>query len=272
MLSNEFALSLYKTVTSHVESANSALPLSDLPTAYQKNTGKTFPVPISIILANAMDHIIRLSVPATGVTVIEPVPLRDASVSSIVALHAERLQQLVNLQRGSQSANDAALNKHKEHATQILLRGLHRMLEINGTIVSNDLETLINTSFFDLWRIPLAVEHAGFKSALDLAKAFPHLFLITNDSISPKLSPDFTVGSTAFKKGNNFQAPPSRTPPIISEDMAKQIDSVRAAMALLKVEMMESSRDSEKMSRLHARLSIKQKQLEDLLSTVHNST
>ena len=146
----------------------------------------------------------------------------------------------------------------------LLIRALHRTLRlrpIDKRLPVEEMEKTLSQSFLEIWEIPLVIDNLGFRNLAHLLSSFPGVFKVKKDKlirVEADPHPFFP---------ENEAAPKIAAMKTMSLETAKALDQIRGSMALIKVELMECGRDAEKMTKLHSRLSIKQKQLEELLAS-----
>ena len=279
LLPPEVSVNLFFAVSEHLRVTHQThLPLNELPAIYEKIIGKPLPVSLAFVNNGVFDHVIRLSVPATGHVVISPYPLEDPNPAAIVKLHEAKLAQLIEIQNMVSSSRDsqqAARIAQKEKDTQILLRGVHEVLISSGgaCIACNEQElgVLIHQLFMNKWKVPLSVQKIGFDSVVEFLREFPLVVTVSISSgsltVTAEEHPDFTVGGTVFNPNRTSTLMSRPKPHQVDVQVAQQIDSVRASIAGLKIDLLESAKDHERVGRLHARLAAKQQQLVDLLTS-----
>jgi hypothetical protein len=163
-----------------------------------------------------------------------------------------------------------------------------------GTVA--EVDDILGKHFMQIWKIPCAINklHGGASEGkvnggssfpiFDFCKRFQNVFEIrgapdaslnilppvgTKIFVIARSEPDFTVGSTEFHSWmvEESLAPEIQKAPPVSLHLAKLLDDVRASIAVLKAEAMEAPKDSERYTRLHARISQRDRQLQDLVST-----
>jgi len=271
ILSEEFAVNLYHVLDNYlIQTRIPNVSLDELPNIYEQATRRAFPVPYQMLRNGVMDHILKLSVPATGFTVVESIRLADSSPAAICALHRAKLEQLRRVRQPP--PRQAAQAVAGDRDIQLVLRGLHRALRLRPLemgLPPVQLEEALCLIFFDAWNIPLLFRNLGFESAIALVSAFPGVFTFHPDPPRlPRLEslrdPEFTVGTLRYTPA--AAATPAPVQAKMSVEHAKLVDPLRSAVSLIKVELLECANDPEKKQRLSVRLVAKQKQLDDLLA------
>ena len=275
ILTEDFAVTLYQVLDRYLTVNRVAnIPLEKLPEIFESYTQRPFPVPWQLLRNGAMDHLITLSVPATGLTVVDAVRLLDPSPAGICMLHRLKLEQL-RKGRSTIQVRSPAGNVEMQRQVQLLLRGLHRALQLRplpAGLPPQELEDCMCIAFFDVWKIPFLYTNIGYESALSFVSAFPAVFaLVTDAQRIPRLvaldEPNFTVGSLKYSVATKSIQPESShvVGPTLSVEQAKQIDSLRSTIALIKCELQESGHDLDKTQRLQSRLVQREIQLRDYL-------
>jgi hypothetical protein len=276
IVSDDFIVNCYKAIEQYLLSTRSAnLPLDMLPMIYENICKQQFPIPLSIIARGLLDHLFILTTPATGVVFVEVARLPNTSREGILAAHRDRISRL----RDAMAPKPAEIaNDRVAKTVQLILRGLHRALELNplpGNIKSaNELDSFLCNIFFKCWHIPLLLDGTGLASALGVVETFPRVFNYEKVSgkLSPLPNPDFTVGRVSFvpkSLQDSQKSSPTPTPTrMLTVEHAQMVDTLKSAMALLKVELLECGRDRDKYNMLSGKLSVKQKQLDELMNSL----
>jgi hypothetical protein len=280
-LTTDFAVDFYKNLERYLLATRSTtVPLELLPHIYESSTRKPFPFPISVLpTTNFLDHLIKIESPAAGVYFVQLVKIADVSPKGIEDIHQAKLNSLIEaVTQPLVHIPDPEIAKN----IQLLMRGVHKLLELSPIQHKNpiEIEAEIHAKYFDLWKVPLIFEpdRWGFESLLDLMKNFPGIFQFAENVPLPVKNPNFQVGDVKYTTQStadgssvkNSASSESTTPKgvIYTPEQTKMIDQARSAIALIKVEMMECSKDPEKSGKLYSRLAIKQKQLEDLQRSI----
>ena len=275
ILTEDFAVTLYQVLDRYLTVNRVAnIPLEKLPEIFESYTQRPFPVPWQLLRNGAMDHLVTLSVPATGLTVVDAVRLLDPSPAGICALHRLKLDQLRKGRQLQQLRVPAGIVE-RQRQVQLLLRGLHRALQLRPLppgLNPQELEDCICIAFFEAWSIPFLHNNIGYDSAISFVQAFPAVFAFVPDAQRlPRLvavqEPNFTVGSLAYVPGTkSSQIEPAHIAgPVLSADEAKQIDSLRSTIALIKCELQECGSDMDRTQRLQSRLAQREIQLREYL-------
>lgn len=275
IVSDDFVVNCYRAIEQYLSTTgNPNLLLDMLPTVYKAIHNEDFPIPLSIIARGFLDHLFVVTIPATGVMFVENAKLGDTTRAGILNTHRKRLESC----RGSTLARPADMSDDKvAKSVQLILRGLHRALELNPipqTLKQADLESYLRNVFFKVWNIPLLLDDTGFTSITSLVEAFPQVFSVDWSSRRPAPinTPDFTVGKLVYVPQQTEHKPsPVTNGRALTAEQAQMVDNIKSSMALIKVELMECGRDREKYNMLSGRLSIKQKQLEELRNSFSNT-
>ncbi len=271
IVSDDFVIKCYKAIEQYLfTTRNPNLLLEMLPNVYKAIYNEEFPIPLSVIARGFLAHLFVVTIPATGVMFVENAKLDDSSRAGILNAHKERLHRLKSATR----PKSADMSDDKVAKTvQLILRGLHRALELHPipqALKQSNLEAYVRNVFFKVWNMPILLEGTGFASTASLVEAFPQVFAVdwSTGRISPVDQPDFTVGRVTFVlqqvEPKLVSVTNVRT---MTAEQAQMVDSIKSAMALIKVELMECGRDREKYNILSGRLSLKQKQLEELMNS-----
>jgi hypothetical protein len=271
IIPEQLAVSLYHALWGYIRHEKLPhIPLDRVSEIFEAATGAKFPIPYQLLRNGVMDHILSLSMPATGFIVVEPLLLSDSSDAAICALHRAKLDQLRQL-RSVAPAQASVVGRpgSSEKEIQLLLRGLHRALQLRPFafgLPPPELEASLSGLFFDTWQIPLLYNKIGFPSAIASVSAFPAVFQFIPDPprmprIEAVRNPDFTVGSLNFAPSSQ---PVTEKKRFWSLEVAKQIDQSRAQIVGLRAERVESLNDPERWQRLEAKIKAEEKRKSEL--------
>ena len=280
IVTDDFVVNCYKAIEQYLLGTRSPnLPLDMLPMIYENTVKQKFPVPLSIIARGFLEHLFVVTAPATGVLFVEVVRLQNTSRQGILAAHKDRFLRL----RDAMAPKPAEIADEKvAKSVQLILRGLHRAIELNpipAALKSADLDSYFYNIFFKVWNVPLLLDGSGFSSVAALIEAFPRVVSVDRSTgrPTPLPSPDFAVGKVRYVQKGSEPEPEKKqnsTAPIrnLTPEQAQLIDNIKGSMALLKVELLECGRDRDKYNMLSGKLSVKHKQLEELMSSFNTKT